>query len=117
MPEGQTFDKLVNPALREPELYVPGLTSDEASRRYNILPEKIFKLSSNENPLGPPPMAVKAVQEMLANLHRYPDSKGHALRKAIANNEGLTADNVIFGAGSSEIMSFIIRAFSKPGDE
>src|SRR4051794_5627440 len=117
MPEGQTFDKLVNPALREPELYVPGLTSEEASRRYHIPPEKIVKLSSNENPLGPPPLAVKAVQDMLPELHRYPDSKAHALRQAIAENEGLTKDNVIFGAGSSEIMSFIIRAFSNPGDE
>jgi histidinol-phosphate aminotransferase len=62
-------------------------------------------------------MAVEAVRAMLTDLHRYPDSKAHALRQAIADNEGLTKDNVIFGSGSSEIMSFIIRAFSKPGDE
>jgi histidinol-phosphate aminotransferase len=117
MPDGKTFERLVNPALREPELYVPGLTSEEASRRYHIPPEKIVKLSSNENPLGPPPLAVQAVRDMLSELHRYPDSKGHALRQAIAEKERLSKDNVIFGAGSSEIMSFIIRAFSNPGDE
>ncbi len=117
MAEPSTFEKLVQPALREPEVYVPGLTTAEASQRYHVPPEKIVKLSSNENPLGPPPMAVEAVRAMLTELHRYPDSKAHQLRQAIADNEGLTKDNVIFGSGSSEIMSFIIRAFSKPGDE
>jgi histidinol-phosphate aminotransferase len=106
MSDGKTFERLVNPALREPELYVPGLTSEEASRRYHIPPEKIVKLSSNENPLGPPPLAIRAVQDMLPELHRYPDSKALALRQAIAEKERLSKDNVIFGAGSSEIMSF-----------
>jgi len=117
MTQPSTFERLVNPDLREPELYVPGLTRAEASRRYNIPPEQIVKLSSNENPLGSPPKAIQAVQAMLNDLHSYPDSKAHALRQAIAENEGLTKDNVIFGSGSSEIMSFIIRAFSRPGDQ
>ena len=117
MSADSTFTKLVNPELRTPELYVPGLTTAEAAERYNVAPENIIKLSSNENPLGPPPMAVQAAQNTLPDLHRYPDSKAHALRSAIAENEGLTKDNVIFGAGSSEIMSFIIRAFSRAGDE
>jgi histidinol-phosphate aminotransferase len=112
-----TFERLAQPALREPELYVPGLTVEEASRRYHIAPEKIVKLSSNENPLGPSPAAIQVVESMLSELHRYPDSKALALRDAIAAKEGLARDNVIFGAGSSEIMSFIIRAFSDPGDE
>src|SRR4051812_18176526 len=100
MANGKTFERLVNPALREPELYVPGLTSEEASHRYGVPAAKLVKLSSNENPLGPPPLAVKAVQDMLPELHRYPDSKAHALRQAIAENEGLSKDNIIFGAGS-----------------
>ncbi|MEZ4670918.1 MAG: histidinol-phosphate transaminase [Anaerolineae bacterium] len=112
-----TFEHLVNPDLRAPELYVPGLSVEEASRRYNIPPERIVKLSSNENPLGPPAAAMRVVDDMQNELHRYPDSKAHALREAIAAAEGLHKDNVIFGAGSSETMSFIIRAFSGPGDE
>ncbi|MCC7447498.1 MAG: histidinol-phosphate transaminase [Anaerolineae bacterium] len=117
MTQPSAFERLVNPDLREPELYVPGLTRAEASRRYNIPPEQIVKLSSNENPLGSPPKATQAVQAMLNDLHSYPDSKAHALRQAIAENEGLSKDNVIFGSGSSEIMSFIIRAFSRPDDQ
>ncbi|MGD2127224.1 MAG: aminotransferase class I/II-fold pyridoxal phosphate-dependent enzyme, partial [Desulfobacteraceae bacterium] len=115
--EPSTFTKLANPSLREPELYVPGLTSEEAARRYHIPAEEIIKMSSNENPLGPPPLAVKAVEKMMGELHRYPGSKAHTLREAIAVREGLSRENVMCGAGSSEIMSFIIRAFSNPGDE
>jgi histidinol-phosphate aminotransferase len=117
VPEPSTFAKLVNPNLRDPEVYVPGLTRVEAARRYRIPPEEIIKMSSNENPLGPPPLAVKAVETMMGELHRYPDSKAHTLREAIAMREGVSWENVLCGAGSSEIMSFIIRAFSGPGDE
>ena len=117
MTSDSTFTRLVNPDLRTAELYIPGLTTAEAAARYNVAPEDIIKLSSNENPLGPPPLAVEAAQRTLSDLHRYPDSKAHALRAAIAEKEGLKKDNVMFGAGSSEIMSFIIRAFSRVGDE
>ena len=106
-----------NPYLDEIKPYIPGLTGREAAERYNIPEEKLIKLSSNENPLGPPPLAVKAAQDMLPALHRYPDSKAVDLRRQIADIEGVALDNVIVGAGSSEIMSFVIRAFSKPGDE
>lgn len=117
MTTDSTFTRLVNPDLRAPELYVPGLTTAEAAERYNLKPEDVIKLSSNENPLGPPPLAVEAAKKALGDLHRYPDSKAHALRAAIAEKEGLEKDNVMFGAGSSETMSFIIRAFSRVGDE
>jgi len=111
------FDSLANPYLREVKPYVPGLTSREAAERYHISMEKLIKLSSNESPLGPSPLALQAASRMLNELHRYPDSKAHALRQEIADMEGLEPENVIVGAGSSEIMSFIIRAFSRPGDE
>jgi histidinol-phosphate aminotransferase len=112
-----TFTLLANPYLNQIKPYVPGLTSREAAERYHIPPEKLIKLSSNENPLGPPPLAAQAAYQMLNELHRYPDSKALALRRQIAEIEGLRAENVIIGAGSSEIMSFIIRAFSRPDDE
>jgi histidinol-phosphate aminotransferase len=117
MRKSTTFTSLANPYLNEVKPYVPGLTSREAAERYHIPPDKLIKLSSNENPLGPPPLAVQAAQQMLSELHRYPDSKAVALRRLIAEIEGLTPENVIIGAGSSEVMSFVIRAFSQPGDE
>lgn len=117
MRESSRFALLANPYLEHVKPYVPGLTTQEAAERYQVPVEKIVKLSSNENPLGPPPLAVQALRDMLSQLHRYPDSKALALRTRLADAEGLTPDNVIIGAGSSEIMSFIIRAFSQVGDE
>lgn len=111
------FTELANPYLNDIKPYLPGLTGREAAERYHLPPEKLIKLSSNENPLGPPPLAVEAAQRMLKELHRYPDSKAVALRRQIAGMEGLGPENVIVGAGSTEIMSFIVRAFSRPGDE
>jgi histidinol-phosphate aminotransferase len=117
MSKSTVFSSLANQYLNQVEPYIPGLTIREASERYQIPPEKLIKLSSNENPLGPPPLAVQSSKSMLDELHRYPDSKALALRRKIAEFEGLKVDNIIIGAGSSEIMSFIIRAFSRPGDE
>jgi histidinol-phosphate aminotransferase len=117
MRKSTIFTSLANPYLNQVEPYIPGLTIREASERYRIPPEKLIKLSSNENPLGPPPLAIQNSRSMLDELHRYPDSKALALRRKIAEVEGLKAENIIIGAGSSEIMSFIIRAFSRPGDE
>jgi histidinol-phosphate aminotransferase len=117
MRKSSTFSSLANSYLNGIKPYIPGPTSREAAERYHLPLEKLIKLSSNENPLGPPPLALEAASQMLKELHRYPDSKALALRHELAEIEGLTAENIIIGAGSSEIMSFIIRAFSRPGDE
>jgi len=115
--DSSVFQRHANPALADVRPYLPGLTSAEAEARYGVPAAKIVKLSSNENPLGPPPKAMQRVRELIPELHRYPDSRAHAVRRRIAEAEGLSEANVIIGAGSSEIMSFIVRAFSEPGDE
>ena len=117
MPTPSVFGRLVSPDLDEVRPYIPGLTVAEASAKYGIPPERIVKLSSNENPLGPAPMAVIRAESRFPDLHRYPDSLARSLRQKIAEVEGLGEENVIIGAGSSEIMSFIVRAFSRRGDE
>ena len=75
------------------------------------------KLSSNENPAGPPPGAVAAVASVLPTLHRYPSSDHAALRAAIAAAFDLDADRIICGAGSDEIIAFLCQAYAGPGDE
>lgn len=117
MPGPSVFTRLVSPDLEQTRPYLPGLTVAEASAKYGIAPERIVKLSSNENPLGPAPLAVKRAEGRIPDLHRYPDSTAKALRTKIAEIEGLGPENVIIGAGSSEVMSFIVRAFSRRGDE
>jgi histidinol-phosphate aminotransferase len=77
----------------------------------------LVKLSSNENPLGPSPKALAALQTAITQAHRYPDSASVALRQALAAHAGLALDNVICGNGSDELVLLICLAFLARGDE
>ncbi|MDA3851998.1 MAG: histidinol-phosphate transaminase [Spirochaetaceae bacterium] len=78
-------------------------------------PDKV-KLSSNENPLGPSPGAVKAIEAVLGGLHRYPDGASTMLRDKIANIHGLTREEVAVGNGSDELFALICGALLDTGD-
>ncbi|MFV1440774.1 MULTISPECIES: histidinol-phosphate transaminase [unclassified Phaeobacter] len=77
----------------------------------------VTKLSSNENPLGPSPKAIEAMQAAVSQMHRYPSSDHSALRQAIGEVYGLPAEQIICGAGSDEIITFLCQAYAGPGDE
>ncbi|WP_334063423.1 histidinol-phosphate transaminase [Limimaricola cinnabarinus] len=76
-----------------------------------------LKLSSNENPYGPSPRAVAALEQSAATLHRYPSTDHADLRAAIARVHGLDADRIICGVGSDEVLQFIAQCYAGPGDE
>ena len=97
--------------------YEPGKPVEELAREMGLKPSEIIKLASNENPLGPSPLAIQAMRETLERSHFYPDGGAWALRNAIAEKLGLERANVILGNGSNEIIEFIGHAFLKPGDE
>jgi histidinol-phosphate aminotransferase len=77
----------------------------------------VLKLSSNENPRGPSPAAVRAFEAAAGRLAVYPDSSHAGLREAIAEVHGLDADRIICGAGSDEIITFLAHVYAGPGDE
>lgn len=79
--------------------------------------DNALKLSSNENPFGPSPAALKAYAEAGRELHRYPSSDHALLRGAIADVYGLDAARVLCGAGSDEIIAFLCQAYAGPGTE
>ena len=79
--------------------------------------QRIIKLSSNEGPFGPPPLAVAAMQEAAKEISRYPDGGCHALRDALAQKNNIPADNIVCGAGSDEIISLLCQAYTGVGDE
>ena len=106
-----------HPWLRELVSYEPGKPIEDVARELGLAPGDIIKLASNENPLGPSPKALAAMQEMLHRSHFYPDGGGYYLREAIANKVGLARENVILGCGSNEIIEFIGKAFLNPGDD
>ena len=108
---------LWNLANRQLRNLVGGKPIAEVAREFGLDEAKIVKLASNENPLGPSPKALEAMQQALQRAHFYPDGGGYYLREAIAKKVGLAGENVILGNGSNEIIEFIGHAFLKPGDE
>ena len=95
--------------------YKPGKRIEEVQAKYNL--KNIIKLASNENPLGPSPMALDNVKKSLSLTNRYPDSSGYKLRAMLADKFKLNIKNVILGNGSEGIMSAIIRTFLNETDE
>ena len=95
--------------------YPPGMPLEELEREYGITGS--IKLASNENPFGPSPRAIAAIADALPMLHRYPDGSGFYLRQALAKRIGVSADAIILGNGSNDIIELAVRAFLRPGDE
>ena len=75
-----------------------------------------LKLSSNENPLGPSPMALEAIQNHLRGLHVYPDGSGAVLTEALSDVYGLDPGQFILGNGSDEIFTMVAGLVLEPGD-
>jgi histidinol-phosphate aminotransferase len=78
---------------------------------------KVFKLSSNETPLGPSPHAIAAYREMADRLQDYPHGAATALREAIGRAFGLDPDRIVCGAGSDDLLNLIADAYLRDGDE
>jgi histidinol-phosphate aminotransferase len=90
--------------------YVPGKSSAPGVA-------KVFKLSSNETPLGPSPDAIAAYNEAGKHLEDYPDGAATSLREAIGQAFGLDPARIVCGAGSDDLLNLIARAYLKDGDE
>ena len=106
---------LVPKNIKELSPYKPGKPIEEVQRELGL--KQITKLASNENPLGPSPVALEAIHHAEQDLHRYPDVSGFNLRKRLAERFDVKIDNVILGAGSEGIMGTIMRTFLLPEDE
>jgi histidinol-phosphate aminotransferase len=90
--------------------YMPGKSSAKGVAR-------IFKLSSNETPLGPSPHAIAAYREVAEHLQDYPDGASTALRGAIGRAFGLDPERIVCGAGSDDLLNLIADAYLRDGDE
>lgn len=90
--------------------YVPGRSKAAGGA-------KVYKLSSNETPLGPSPAAVAAFQGVASKLEIYPDGSAADLRAAIADAYGVNAARVICGNGSDDVLALIAHVYLGTGDE
>lgn len=95
--------------------YVPGKPIETLEREYGIADS--VKLASNENPLGPSPLAVKAMNAAMAKLHRYPDGAAFTLLDRLARHLGVPASRIVVGNGSDDILGMLSLAMLQPGDE
>ena len=109
------FLALAQPGVQQLSPYVPGKPVDELARELNLDPSKIVKLASNENPLGPSPKVLAAIREELAELTRYPDGNGFALKSLLAENCRVELNQVTLGNGSNDILELVGRAYLAPG--
>ncbi len=116
---GQHLDAIVRPLVRDTLLsirpYVPGRPIKDVMKEYQV--EHVIKMASNENPVGPSPKAIAAIEDMLGELHRYPDGAAQDLRQALAAHVGVSDDAIFVGNGSDEVIKMIAETFLQPGDE
>lgn len=106
-----TIDHYANQFVCDLVAYEPGKPIDETARELGLDPSQIVKLASNENPLGPSPLAKSAMREALEEAHIYPDGGGYRLRSAIADQFGMDISNVVLGNGSNEIIELLCHTF------
>jgi histidinol-phosphate aminotransferase len=107
--------RLTRPDLAALPSYVPGRSPADLARELGMT--EAIKLASNEVPFGPLPGVVEAVAEAAAGAHRYPDLASVALRDALAERYGVSADRIATGCGSVALAEHLARVTSLPGDE
>lgn len=94
--------------------YKPGKPLDEMKAEYGL--ERVIKLASNENPFGPSPKALEAMEKVTHDLFRYPDPVSRRLKAKLGKSLGFSEDQIIVGAGSESLLALICRTVLKPGD-
>ena len=106
----ETTRPVPRPGVMAIDAYVPGKSGAPGAA-------KVYKLSSNETPLGASPKAIEAYRKGAEKLELYPEGTSAELREAIANLYGLDADRILCGSGSDELLSLLTNAYIGPGDE
>jgi histidinol-phosphate aminotransferase len=107
--------KLASENILTLPFYEPGKPIEEVERELGIT--GIVKLASNENPLGPSPLAIEAMRKVITEVHRYPDAMAFKLREKLSGILGVHPDQIGFGTGANQLISLACIAFLTKGDE
>ncbi len=105
----------VRPEIRSLQPYIPGKPVEELERELGI--SGAVKLASNENPLGPSPLAIAAMQAAVHSVNRYPDGGSYYLREALSTRFEMPFDQIAVGSGSNDLIDVLCRIHLGPGDE
>lgn len=106
---------LAPPHVRAIAPYQPGKPISELARELGLAEADIVKLASNENPLGPSPLALAAAQDALHDMALYPDGAGFALKAKLSEKFGVAANQIVLSNGSNDVLDMAARAFLSPG--
>lgn len=99
----------IRPNIEAMRPYSPGKPIEEVQREFGLT--SVIKLASNENPLGPSPKAVAAVERAAREMHIYPDASAYNLVHAIARKFSVPPDQVLLGNGSDELIHYLGLVF------
>jgi len=108
----QSFFELATKGVQQLTPYQPGKPVEELERELGITGS--IKLASNENPLGPSPLALNAITKILPSINYYPDGGGYVLSNKLAEKHQLDVSNITLGNGSNDILELVTRAFLTP---
>ncbi|MDQ1314797.1 MAG: histidinol-phosphate aminotransferase [Pseudomonadota bacterium] len=109
-----TCCELAPPHVRAIAPYQPGKPISELARELGLAEADIVKLASNENPLGPSPLALAAAQHALHDMALYPDGAGYALKAKLSEKLGVTASQIVLGNGSNDVLDIVAQTFLTP---
>ncbi len=101
------FHQRMNEHLKDIDVYEAGKPIELVVREFGVDPKDIVKLASNENPLGTSPKVAKVICEHANRAHMYPDDSMYALKEALSKKFLVEHENLIIGAGSDQVLSFI----------
>jgi histidinol-phosphate aminotransferase len=107
--------QLFRKELAQFQPYVPGKPIEEVKKEYGLT--EIEKLASNENQLGPSPLAIEAVRKALDDINLYPESTAVDLKADLAAHLGVKPENLVIGNGGEELLFLIAQTFINEGDE
>ena len=105
---------LFRPGIRQARPYAPGKPVETVQRELGL--QDVIKLASNENPEGPLPEVVEAIQAAALEVNRYPDGAAHRLTRALAEFLAVDPAAILLGNGSNEVIDMLVRALVSPGE-
>lgn len=95
--------------------YKAGKPVSELVRELGLDPAQVVKLASNENPLGLGEKAKQAIEQVILDIGRYPDSNGYSLKRTLSDRFRVGFNQITLGNGSNDILELIAKAFLAPG--
>lgn len=104
----------ISPEILNLVPYKPGKPISETQREYGLT--TVYKLASNENPLGPSPKALAAVKSALERQNLYPDPSHYDLLQTLSREWGFPTKQLAIGNGSDELIDLLCRIYCEPGD-